>query len=163
MGDFVLLHGSIGPGLFGGVLVLLLLALAYADIKDMILPDWLNATLAVTGLGQSLVLQVPDPIDAGVGALLGTCLFGLVGFGFQQLRGYPGLGLGDVKFAGAAGFWIGWQGIPIMLLSASLLALTVVVARLATQQGLDLRAQLPFGPFLCAGTFLAWLLISAPS
>jgi leader peptidase (prepilin peptidase)/N-methyltransferase len=66
-------------------------------------------------------------------------------------------------FAGAAGFWIGWQGIPIMLLSASLLALTVVVARLATQQGLDLRAQLPFGPFLCAGTFLAWLLISAPS
>jgi leader peptidase (prepilin peptidase) / N-methyltransferase len=158
-----LLHSSIGLALFGGVLVLLLLALAHADVKDMILPDWLNAALAASGLGQSLVLQVPHPIDAGAGAMLGTCLFGAVGFGFQRLRGYPGLGLGDVKFAGAAGFWIGWQGIPVMLLSASLFGLAVVISRLAMQQGLDLRAQLPFGPFLCAGTFLAWLLVVAPS
>jgi prepilin signal peptidase PulO-like enzyme (type II secretory pathway) len=151
--------GILSLSVFGGALVVLLAALAHADLNRLILPDRLNALLAATGLAHSLVFDVPPPLDAGMGALFGAALFAAVGFGFRRLRGYDGLGLGDVKFAGAAGFWIGWQGIPVMVLSASLLALAFVIAVGLGPSGFDLRAPLPFGPFLCAGTLVAWLIM----
>ena len=85
-------------GLFGGALAAILLALAYADVRRMILPDGLNAFLALGGLAQSFSIDLPSPVDAGFGALFGGGLFFLVGLGFRRLRGYDGLGLGDVEF-----------------------------------------------------------------
>ena len=144
--------------LFGGVLVVLLAALAYTDATRMLLPDRLNALLAGAGLAQSLVLDLPPLRDAAAGAMFGASLFFLVGLGFRRLRGYAGLGFGDVKFAGAAGLWIGLEGVPIMILAASLSALVFVALRALVLSTFDRRAPLPFGPFLCAGTLLAWLL-----
>jgi leader peptidase (prepilin peptidase)/N-methyltransferase len=143
--------------IFGGALAVLLLTLAYCDLRWMILPDKLNAALAAGGLLQSLIISMPDPIDSGLGALCGGMVLGAVAYGFHRLRGYHGLGLGDVKFASAAGFWIGWQGVPLMVLSASLAGLVAAAVGALRSSRLDLRAKLPFGPFLCAGTLLAWL------
>jgi leader peptidase (prepilin peptidase)/N-methyltransferase len=145
--------------IFGGMLATLLLALACADIRRMRLPDPLNILLAFTGLWHSLVLGLPTPADAGLGSLFGGGVFAFVGFAFHRLRGYEGLGLGDVKFASAAGFWVGWQGIPVMILAASICALAFAALHALSQPGFDRRTQLPFGPFLCIGTLLAWFLM----
>lgn len=162
-GGHFFIMGSLSPiglsSIFGGVLATLLLALAYADIRRMRLPDALNMLLAFTGLCHSLALGLPTPADAGLGALFGGGLLALVSFAFYRLRGYEGLGLGDVKFASAAGFWIGWQGIPVMILFASLCALAFAALQASSQPGFDRRTQIPFGPFLCIGTLLTWLLM----
>ena len=147
--------------IFGITLAISLIALAWVDIKHLILPNFLNVFLGIVGLIQSLVLADLHPIDAALGALLGSVLLGALAAGFRRLRGYSGLGMGDVKLAGAAGFWIGWQGIPLMLLSASLTALTFVSARSVWDQEFDPRWRLPFGPFLGGGTLLSWVLMVA--
>lgn len=144
-------------GVFGCILAALLLGLAYSDLQYMLLPDNLNALLALGGLTQSIALDFPQPLDAGLGALAGSGLLAIVAAGFYKLRGYEGLGMGDIKFGAAAGLWIGWQGLPFMLFVASLSALIFVVIRAIRQRKLDVRSQLPFGPFLCAGTLLTWV------
>lgn len=154
----------LGQGVFGCALVALLAGLTRADLTRMILPDRLNAALAACGLARALALGTPSPMDAGIGALIASAVFFLVGTAFRHGRGYDGLGLGlgDVKLAGASGFWIGWQGIPLMVLIASLTALIVVAARVLMGARIDARTRLPFGPFLCMGTLAAWLLMVMP-
>jgi leader peptidase (prepilin peptidase) / N-methyltransferase len=113
--------------------------------------------LAGIGFAQSLILDLPPLPEAAAGAMFGSGLFFLMGKAFRRWRGYAGLGLGDIKFAGAAGLWIGLQGVPIMILAASLSALVFVALQALVRRSFDRRAPLPFGPFLCTGTLLTWL------
>jgi leader peptidase (prepilin peptidase)/N-methyltransferase len=142
---------------FGGLLTALLLALAASDLRAMILPDRLNVMLAGAGLGQSLVLDLPVLRDAALGSIIGGSLLAGLAALFHRLRGSDGLGLGDVKLVGAAGLWVGWQGLPLLLSVASTAALAFVVLRAVGQGRLDRAVVLPFGPFLAAGTLASWL------
>jgi leader peptidase (prepilin peptidase) / N-methyltransferase len=142
---------------FGCVLAGLLLALAVSDLKSLVLPDRLNLMLAVTGLGQSLVLGLPGFADASLGTILGVGILGLIAACFRRLRGIDGLAIGDLKLISAAGLWVGWQGVPLLLSVASTTALAFVAIRAALQRRLDRMALLPFGPFLAIGTFVSWL------
>jgi hypothetical protein len=72
----------IGLCLFGGALMVLLVALAYADVTRMILPDSLNVLLAGIGFVQSLILDLPPLPEAAAGAMFGAGLFFLVGAAF---------------------------------------------------------------------------------
>jgi leader peptidase (prepilin peptidase)/N-methyltransferase len=147
---------------FGGLLATLLLALAASDLRAMILPDRLNVMLAGAGLGQSLLLGLPELRDAALGSIIGGGLLGLVAAVFRQLRGRDGLGLGEVKLVGAAGLWVGWQGVPLLLSVASTTALAFVALRAAGQGRLERTARLPFGPFLAVGTVASWLSLALP-
>src|SRR5262249_37047857 len=100
---------------FGGVLASLLLALASSDARTMLLPDRLNLLLAGGGLGQNLIIGLPGLRDALLGSVIGGVLLGLLATAFRRLRRRQGLGLGDVKLVSAAGLWIGWQGVPLLL------------------------------------------------
>jgi leader peptidase (prepilin peptidase)/N-methyltransferase len=86
-----------------------LVVLAYVDARWMILHDGLNMLLTV--LRQSLALDLSTLAAAGLGAMFGSSVFALVGQAFRPFCGYDGMALGDMKFAGAMGFWIGWRGI----------------------------------------------------
>jgi leader peptidase (prepilin peptidase)/N-methyltransferase len=119
----------------------------------------LNLLLAATGLAHAFVLARPGPLDAGLGAVAGGLVLLVVALLFRYLRGRDGLGMGDQKFAAAAGLWIGWQAVPLMLLVASVSALSFVAAKALWRRQIDLAAPLPFGPFLCLGTLCAWLIL----
>jgi leader peptidase (prepilin peptidase) / N-methyltransferase len=147
---------------FGGLLATLLLALAAHDLKAMILPDRLNVMLAGAGVGQSLMLGLPELRDAALGSMIGGGLLGGLAALFRRLRGSDGLGLGDVKLVGAAGLWVGWQGVPLLLSVASTTALAFVALRAAGQGRLERAARLPFGPFLAVGTVASWLSLALP-
>ena len=142
---------------FGCALIGLLAALAVFDVRRMILPNYLNLTLAGTGLAQSSVLGRPTLFDAAVGALAGAAVLAVIGSLFRHLRGIDGLGLGDRKFVAAAGLWIGWQELAPMLLYASVGALAFVAFSAARTRTFDPATRLPFGPFLGLGTFVVWL------
>ena len=147
---------------FGCLLVAIVLMMAIIDCREMILPNRLNYLLAAGGICQAVFVGQPDLTDAVLGALLGFVVLGAVAALFRHLRGIDGLGFGDQKFSAAAGLWIGWREISLMLLIASCSALVFVALRSAKERKFDVVARVPFGPFLGLGTMVCWLVTVAP-
>jgi leader peptidase (prepilin peptidase)/N-methyltransferase len=134
--------------------------LAFIDARECRLPDVLTlpsypASLLLLGVAAPFV---PGGTGRFVHALIGMAV--AVALFFLLLLAFPaGLGLGDVKLAGPIGAYLGWLGATAFLaglLAAWLLAavtgLGLVAAGRATR-----KTQLPFGPFLIIGAFLAIL------
>jgi len=142
---------------FGLFLVGTTVVLAIVDWRHLILPDHLNALLAAGGISQVAVLGRPGLIDAGLGGLLGFLILYFLAASFRHVRGVEGLGFGDQKFAAAAGLWIGWQQIALMLLIASLSALAFVAIVALRSGSFSKSIRLPFGPFLGVGVTACWL------
>ncbi len=73
------------------------------------------------------------------------------------MRGFEGLGLGDVKLAGVAGIWIGPQLLAPLALVAAPAALVAVAGYAALLGGtkIHLKMQTAFGSFIAPAIFLA--------
>lgn len=133
-----------------------LLALAIIDHREFLLPDPLVLLLAALGLSV-FALAEPQRLPAhGLGLVAGYLGFAMVNAAYRRLRRRDGLGHGDAKLFGAIGAWVGWEGLPTVLLYAAAAGLLESFAR---HRGKDLRleARIPFGPALCAGAWLVWL------
>jgi leader peptidase (prepilin peptidase) / N-methyltransferase len=137
------------------LLCLLCAILAWIDIRDGIIPDWLN--LAIAGLGLVKIMLTVDLSAAleaiGEGIAIGG-VFWLLRRLYFAVRGIQGLGLGDVKFLGAAGVWVGVAGIPPVLLVATMTALACAGVMQISGRALTAQTSLSFGPFLAAGLLL---------
>ena len=137
------------------LLCLLCAILAWIDIRDGIIPDWLN--LAIAGLGLVKIVMSGDLSAAleaiGEGIAIGG-VFWLLRRLYFAVRGIQGLGLGDVKFLGAAGIWVGVAGIPPVLLVATMTALACAGVMQISGRALTAQTSLSFGPFLAAGLLL---------
>ncbi len=129
--------------------------LAWIDIRDGIIPDWLN--LAIAALGLVKIAMAGDSSAAieavGEGVVIGGA-FWLLRRLYFSFRGVQGLGLGDVKFLGAAGIWVGIAGIPLVLLVATMTALACVGIMQLSGRALTGQTSLSFGPFLAVGLLL---------
>jgi leader peptidase (prepilin peptidase)/N-methyltransferase len=124
-------------------------ALAWIDFRMGIIPNWLNAAIAALGLTKALLSGgIPDALSAALQGIAVWIALWLLRWLYFKARGVQGLGLGDVKFLGAAGTWIGIAGLPILLLIATLLALTAIAILLLSGKRLTRQTALPFGPFL---------------
>jgi len=138
-----------------GLLCFLCAILTWIDIRDGIIPDWLN--LAIAGLGLVKIMVTGDLSAAleaiGEGIAVGG-LFWLLRRLYFSFRGIQGLGLGDVKFLGAAGIWVGIAGIAPVLLIATLTALACAGVMQLSGRALTAQTSLSFGPFLAAGLLL---------
>jgi prepilin signal peptidase PulO-like enzyme (type II secretory pathway) len=74
-------------------------------------------------------------------------------------RGIEGLGLGDVKLFGALGAWLGFSGLPIVLLLASIGCLAVIfVAHGRAALALDVHRRIAFGPYLAMAAVGAYFM-----
>lgn len=135
-----------------------LLALAASDTRNFMLPDIMTLPLIVTGLGFS---YAHDPLifpHHVLGAALGFMVFTTVAFLYRKLRGREGLGLGDAKLMAGAGAWLGWAGLPSVVLWGGLSALAWAIGgRFVAGKKLTPGTALPFGPFLATGIWLVWL------
>ena len=126
--------------------------LTWTDIRFGIIPNWLNALIAVLGLARGLA------IDGSSGALTGAVAGVAIGAALLLLRqayfawrGVQGLGLGDVKFLAAAGVWTGLADFPLLLLIATLAALVLAGILHLTGRAVTARTAIPFGPSLALG------------
>lgn len=139
----------------------LLLVLAVLDARHMWLPDALTLPLAALGLTLG-DWMLPAPFwDRVIGAAAGATLFALLSFGYRRLRGREGLGLGDAKLLGAIGAWMGWQGLPFVLLIASVAALIWVLVLRGAGKAVDAETRIPLGTFLCLAVVPTWILLTA--
>lgn len=136
--------------------------LSAIDFETRRLPDSLTLPLMAMGLAAALALDREGPdwavlgwriLSAGSGYLM---LWG-VAKAYLALKGRPGLGLGDAKLMAAGGAWLGIEGLPTVLLVASVAALLLVAGAVLRGQKITAKTSLPFGPFLALGIWLVWL------
>jgi len=133
------------------------LLLALIDRASFWLPNIFTLPLAIAGLACAALRGGDALLDAALGAAVGYGLLAAVAWAYRRVRGREGLGLGDAKLLAVAGAWVGWQGLPLVLLAASLAALAFVAALAMRRGRFDWQAPLPFGPFLAAGLWLVFL------
>lgn len=127
-----------------GLLVCVLAALAWTDVRSGVLPNVVVLPAGVAGL----LLSVASDLErwwaypagvAGVGAFL-----------FVLAAAYPGgLGMGDVKMGGMLGAFLGPQAFVAVFLGAALG--TLVAGALMGLGRICPRTPLPFGAFMAAG------------
>lgn len=152
---------------------LILIAISAIDARLRVIPDECNVALLILGIAVALIVY-----DAGIfegartsfishyallfgfrdnvwlnrfaSALIGALFFGLI---ILLSRG-RGMGIGDLKMAGAAGFLLGWPDIGLAILIAFISgAFWGIILILGGKK--KLRSSVPFGPFIALGIFLA--------
>lgn len=137
------------------MLVVLLAAVTTIDIRTMRIPDWLNAAIAVAGLGVTWLLE-RDLATALIGVVVGFALLFGANALYRSARGRDGVGMGDAKLLAGAGAWTGWMGLPFIVLIAAALGMAYVAALRLTGKSVTAAQALSFGPFLCVGIFAVW-------
>lgn len=135
-----------------------LLLIAVIDAEHFRLPDPLTLPLLATGGLAAVLLEHTAPLDAVIGAAVGFGGLWLLAFAYRRLRGRDGLGDGDPILLAAGGAWVGWIGLPSVLLWASAAGLSFVAARLLVGGRVSGEDRLPFGPCLATGIWLTWML-----
>jgi leader peptidase (prepilin peptidase) / N-methyltransferase len=120
-------------------------ALAAIDLEHRLLPNRIVYPLAAWGLGATVLVERDDLVEhltAGTGAFLVLYLAALA---------HPaGMGMGDVKLAGAMGLYLGAAVVPALLVA--FFSGTVVGVGIVLREGAAaLKSTLPFGVFLALG------------
>ena len=122
-----------------------LIALAAIDFDHKLLPNRIVYPLAAYGVIATLLVDRDDLVEnliAGAGAFT---------FLLIAVIAYPrGMGMGDVKLAGAMGLYLGLSVIPA-LLAAFLSGSIVGVIILAREGAAGRKKAVPFGVFLALG------------
>jgi leader peptidase (prepilin peptidase)/N-methyltransferase len=134
-----------------------LLVLSAVDAAIFRLPDVVTLPLLALGLVVSWLLPDKDLAGHAIGALCGAAAFFLIAEVYRRTRGRDGLGMGDVKLAGAAGAWLGWQALPSMVLLACCAGLVWVGVGVLRRGKAVLEERIPFGVALCFGIWVIWL------
>jgi leader peptidase (prepilin peptidase) / N-methyltransferase len=122
-----------------------LIALAGIDYDHKLLPNRIVYPLAGYGLIATVLVERDDLVEhvvAGAGAFA---------FLLAAVIAYPrGMGMGDVKLAGAMGLFLGLSVIPALLV-AFLAGSVVGLAILAREGAAGRKKAIPFGVFLALG------------
>jgi leader peptidase (prepilin peptidase)/N-methyltransferase len=122
-----------------------LIVLAGIDLDHKLLPNKIVYPLAAWGVVAVLIADRDDIVEhlvAGAGAFV---------FLFLAVLAYPrGMGMGDVKLAGAMGIYLGASVIPALLV-AFLTGSVVGIAIIAREGAAARKKAVPFGIFLALG------------
>lgn len=139
--------------LFGWALLLI----ATIDAEHLWLPDRLTLPFGALGMIATLVIGEVPVWTPFVGAAVGYGGLALIAWLYKRVRGFDGLGGGDPRLLGAIGAWVGWQGLPSVLIWSCVAGLSVAIAQAIVRRRFATDQQLPFGTFLAVGAWLTWL------
>jgi leader peptidase (prepilin peptidase)/N-methyltransferase len=139
------------------------IALTVIDVRVHRLPDpmVLPSYPVVAALLVLAALAGGEPLRLRSAAIGGVALLGL--YFAIKLAYPPGMGLGDVKFAGVLGMYLGYFGWPYAVVGGFLGFVVggVVALGLAVGGRVGRKTQFPYGPSMIAGAWLA-LIWAAP-
>jgi leader peptidase (prepilin peptidase)/N-methyltransferase len=147
----------VDPGLTVA-LVLLVLAtfpVVVTDLRSFLIPDVVVLPGAVLGLAASFLPGGVAPVQSLIGAAapaFGLWLFAKL---ISRVLGREAMGFGDVKLVAFFGALLGPWGALLSIVFGSLLG-TLVIAPLQALGKREKGAELPFGPFLYLGAYVAF-------
>lgn len=142
-------YGLTMEALAGFVFAVILLAAAFIDLDQGIIPDRLTYPGIVMGLLLSFWTLGFLP------SLYGTLAFGGLMFAIAFISN-GGMGGGDIKMAGAIGAFTGIAGSAVTLIMASLLGSVFGLGVIAVKKG-GRKTPIKFGPFLALSAYTAYL------
>jgi leader peptidase (prepilin peptidase) / N-methyltransferase len=150
-------------GTLGGALGLIMIAIAIIDARRFIIPDPLVLAALALGCLDAWVIQsgTSAPLDLLVAVLRGlgvAAAFWTLRAAYVHLRGWQGIGLGDVKLAAVAGIWLDFFAIVLAIEIAALAALTIALTRALRGRRMTGRTAMPFGLFFAPAIWVCWLL-----
>jgi len=142
------------------VLGALMIAGAEVDARTYLLPDAVTWSAIALGILAASALNPFEPwLSAGAAVARGVwtaAALALLRWGYAQIRGREGLGLGDVKLAAAVGAWLPFALIPFCFALATCAALVMVMFARLRGESIDAMTKLPFGAFLCPALWLVF-------
>ncbi len=144
--------------IFGALLAILVAMITVFDLRHLIIPDSLNISLAIGGFAYQSWLIAAIAWRQVIFAIVVAALFMAVYLWFIRIRGKHGLGLGDVKMAGAASLWFSPWNLSLFLLVTCVTAMIFVFFGYLRGASFNRSTKVPFGPFLGLGVFVTWLL-----
>jgi len=130
-----------------------LVIITVIDLEHRIIPNVITLPGILFGLAGGIYLE--GVWTSVIGLFCGSGLFLLIGEIYYKLRGQIGMGMGDVKYIAGAGALLGWQKTFLVIFLAAFLGSIVGLAGMLNQR-LGGMSQIPFGPFLAAGTLVAF-------
>ncbi len=139
-----------------------LVALTLIDLDHKLLPDSLTlpllwaGLLVNVGLLRGAPLFAPNLQSAVIGAAAGYLALWTVYQLFKLATGKEGMGYGDFKLLAAIGAWVGWQLLPLVILSSAAVGSVVGIAMIVLG-GRSSQTAIPFGPYLAAAGWIALL------
>ena len=155
LSGFAAWHFGFGVSAFGALLFIwALLALTVIDFDTQLLPDDITLPLMWGGLIFNLSHSFTDLQSSVVGALAGYLSLWGVYWLFKLATGKEGMGYGDFKLLAAIGAWLGWQILPLVILSSSLVGAVVGIALIVVARH-GRNVPIPFGPYLAGGGLIA--------
>lgn len=134
----------------GLILVTFLVPITLIDLDLRLIPNKLTLPLAVASIAAVAIISPSDLLEYLVSGAGGFLFF------FLAALAYPrGMGLGDVKLAGAMGLALGRSIAPAILfaLIGGVVIGALVIARKGAREGR--KTAVPFGPFLALGGIAA--------
>lgn len=131
-----------------------LVALTFIDFDTQLLPDSITQPLIWLGLVFNMGGTFTDLQTAVIGAIAGYLSLWVVYWLFKFATGKEGMGFGDFKLLSAAGAWLGWQVLPVVILLSSVVGAVVgITLILFARHGR--HVPIPFGPYLAGGAMIA--------
>lgn len=137
-----------------------LLWMTYTDYRHFLLPDKGNIVLALSALIFHALTGFAFQSSASmvIGAVAGALIFIFSRWYGLKVKKVDGIGLGDVKFAAAAGLWLGAFGVSLMVLFSAIVLL-IIGSGIVLLKKKDFRSlYLPFGAVACPVTLVLLLI-----
>ncbi|WP_440408449.1 prepilin peptidase [Neorhizobium petrolearium] len=129
--------------------------ICYSDFRWFVIPNAVNAAILLAGLMYRAEQGASSVTTALAFGLVVAALMWTIRYVHFKFTGRLGLGLGDVKLAGAAAVWFSPLMFPVFLFLASALALLFLAGSSLTKRQ-SLTTKIPFGPFLAASLIITW-------
>jgi leader peptidase (prepilin peptidase)/N-methyltransferase len=107
----------------------------------------------ITGLGVTAIIDQARVPERVASAAAGYLTVVVIRHAYRFVRRREGIGLGDAKLLAAAGAWASWEALPTVVL----LGAAAAACRPPSASRHILAQPVPFGAFLCLGTWLACL------
>jgi leader peptidase (prepilin peptidase) / N-methyltransferase len=152
-------HFGFGAAAFGAMLfVWCTIALALIDHETGYLPDDITLPLLWAGLLFNLSGTFVPLQEAVIGAAAGYLTLWSINAAFRLIRGMDGMGYGDFKMTAAAGAFVGWKYLFMVILLSSVVGLAFgLLQMIAARRGWDASFRFHFGPYIAIAGVAALL------
>ncbi len=155
---FLLRQGFGGQAIFNFIYYLIissfLIIIFVYDLKHYIIPDGVVYSAIIVALIFNLQFSISNEFSIFKLTILSA--FGAAAFFLLIVLISRGrwMGVGDIKLAALMGLFLGWPNILVALFLAFFIG-AVIGTGLIMSGKKTLKSEVPFGPFLITGTFLA--------
>ena len=145
--------GPNGEFIFFTIFIYFLIVISFIDLDTKLILNKLLVIMLAVGIILNLIFNVIPFQEAFLGIVAGGLLMILIGILGKIFFKKESLGMGDVKFAAVAGFFLGWKMIVFATFLGFFFSLPVLIV-------LMIMGKIKFGEYVPLGPFLALALIA---